>query len=82
MLSKFLHKICAVASSRSVSLLISGQKKPAKTDKNDIKKTSITVPVGKLHFFYSTSMGYYSTQFCCLAYTDTNTIHIYKGSDD
>lgn len=50
-LSKFLHKICAVASSRSVSLLISGQKKPAKTDKNDIKKTSITVPVGKLHFF-------------------------------
>ena len=37
--------------SRSVSLLISGTKSPAKTDKNGVKQTSTTVPVGKLQFF-------------------------------
>ena len=37
--------------SRSVSLLTSGPKRPAKTDKNGVEKTSTTVPVGKLQFF-------------------------------
>ena len=81
-LFKFLNRICAFAPSRSVSLLTSGPKRPAKSDKNGVKKTSTIVPVGKLQFFYSTSMGYYSAQFCCLAYTDTNTIQIYKRSGD
>ena len=39
------------APSRSVSLLTSGPKRPAKTDKNGVKKTSTFVPVGKLQFF-------------------------------
>lgn len=38
------------APSRSVSLLTSGPKRPAKTD-NGVKKTSTIVPVGKLQFF-------------------------------
>lgn len=37
--------------SRSVSLLTSGPKRPAKTDKNGVEKTSTIVPVGKLQFF-------------------------------
>ena len=41
MLSKFLNKICAVASSRSVSLLISGQKKPAKLTKTVLKRRAV-----------------------------------------
>ena len=39
------------APSRSVSLLTSGPKRPAKTDKNGVKNTSTIVPVGKLQFF-------------------------------
>ena len=60
--------------SRSVSLLISGPKWPAKTDKNGVKQTSTIVPVSKLQFF-TVQAWVITTQFYCLAYTDTNKIH-------
>ena len=49
-LFKFLNRICAFAPSRSVSLLTSGPKRPAKADKNGVKKTSTIVPVGNYSF--------------------------------